>query len=105
MNFNLPLSSYQKDIAAVRSLVDVCASPTRNVKLVFTSSIAVAGRWDPREGPVPERVLSRAELASTTGYAASKYAAEKVGIYVPTYLSCLMRLVRFSRWQHGTRSL
>ena len=78
VNFNLPLQSYEGQIAGVRRLIDVCAAVDHPVKLLVTSSIGVANGWDPADGPVPESPLDDANAASSTGYTASKFVVEKV---------------------------
>ena len=78
MNFNHPLSAFESQISGVRKLVDILASLTRPVQLLFTSSVGAASGWDPLNGPVPERPLDNPRVAAGTGYAASKYVVEQV---------------------------
>lgn len=78
VDFNHSLSSFESQIAGTRKLIDFCASTSRSASLLFTSSISVAGKWDPSQGLVPETVLDNAEVATVSGYAASKYVAEQV---------------------------
>ena len=89
VNFNLPLDAFEDQIAGVRTLVDVCAASDRRIRLIFTSSISVAAAWDPELGAVPERALPHAKYASASGYAASKYVAEKVSAITPVPFAVL----------------
>ena len=78
VDFNHGLSSFETHIAGTRKLVDFAASLPQSVSLLFTSSVSVAGKWNTSNGPVPETVLDKPELATTNGYSASKYVAEQV---------------------------
>ena len=80
MNFNHPLSAFESQIAGVRKLVNVIASVDRPVRLLFTSSVGIAGGWDPSRGPVPEKPLDDPSVGASTGYAASKYVVEQVRV-------------------------
>lgn len=78
VDFNLSLPSFEKYIAGTRRLVDLCCSLPKPVKLLFTSSVAAAYKWDTSRGAVPEEVLSDTYVASANGYGASKFVAENV---------------------------
>ena len=85
VNFNLPLQSYETQIAGVRRLVEMCASMDRAVHVLCTSYIGVGVGWDPSNGPVPEAPLPDPSVATINGYGASKYVVERVGISYPHY--------------------
>ncbi|EKM50943.1 uncharacterized protein PHACADRAFT_262848 [Phanerochaete carnosa HHB-10118-sp] len=78
VDFNLPLRSFHSHIAGVRALVDMCARSRRTIKIIFTSSISVASKWEGSKGAVPESVIDDPEIAIVSGYSASKYVAEQV---------------------------
>ncbi|GJE99727.1 acetyl-CoA synthetase-like protein [Phanerochaete sordida] len=78
VNFNLALQSFEDQISSVRRLVDVAAAAARPVRLLVTSSVGIANRWDARKGPVPEQLLPDPEIAAGQGYAASKYVVEHI---------------------------
>lgn len=78
VDFNLPLRSFEEHLTGVKCLVELCASVESPIKLLFASSIGVASRWDPSNGLVPEEALKDPEVATSNGYTASKYVAEKV---------------------------
>ncbi|THG99107.1 hypothetical protein EW026_g3199 [Hermanssonia centrifuga] len=78
VNFNHPLSAFEKQIAGVRRVVDICASSPRPVRLLFTSSVGAAGGWRADDGLVPEKPLPNPEIAALNGYAASKYVVEQI---------------------------
>ena len=80
VDFNLSLSSFEKYIAGVRRLVDLCCALPRPVKVLYTSSISATHRWDVSRGPVPEEILRNPEVASPSGYGASKFVVENVSI-------------------------
>ncbi|KIP12187.1 hypothetical protein PHLGIDRAFT_62555 [Phlebiopsis gigantea 11061_1 CR5-6] len=77
VNFNLPLHAFEDQISGVRKLVDASASTSRSIRLLVTSSIGVATKWDPVRGPIPERLLNDPSIATTNGYSASKYVVEE----------------------------
>lgn len=58
VNFNIGLSSFEPAIRGVRGLVDFAAAATRQVPVVFLSSIATVDGWDAPsavpEGPVAD---------------------------------------------------
>ena len=78
VNFNLPLQAFEGLISGVRCLIEASVSATHPVKLLVTSSIGVASRWNPTHGLVPERTLDNPDIASANGYTASKYVTEAV---------------------------
>lgn len=78
VHFKHPLSSFEGQIAGTRKLIDFCMTLGRPVRLIFTSSIAVAQGWDGSQGTVPEEPLPDPGAAAASGYAASKYVVEQV---------------------------
>ncbi|KAK2603822.1 hypothetical protein QQS21_004024 [Conoideocrella luteorostrata] len=86
VNFNINLSSFEPYIRGVRHLVDFSSAATKQVSIVFLSSISTAGNWT-KSKLVPERQLADPSLAQM-GYGLSKLAgslildaaAEKSGI-------------------------
>ncbi|CAL1703594.1 unnamed protein product [Somion occarium] len=80
VDFNLSLSSFESYIANTRKFVDLSTQFTKNVRFLFTSSIAVATGWDVSKGAVPEDVLDHQEVLSKIGrgYESSKYVVEHI---------------------------
>lgn len=81
VNFNHPLASFEGQIAGTRKLVDFAFSAKRQPKLLFTSSISAAHGWDTSNGPVPEEPLPDPKVATSSGYASSKFVVEQVGLF------------------------
>lgn len=79
VNFNHALPSFEFQIAGSRRLVDFCAAAHYPARLLFTSSIgvALAQEW---ATPVPEAPLADPSVAVESGYSASKYVVEQVGL-------------------------
>lgn len=76
MNFNLPLSSFEPQLAGLQSLVKICADTRHTIRFFFVSSISSATNYPSQLlGPVPEAKLSNLD-ASVNGYGASKLVAE-----------------------------
>lgn len=84
VNFNHSLSSFESQIAGTPKLVDFCLAAKHSPKLLFTSSVSVAHGLDPRSGPVPETTLPDPTVATSSGYASSKYVIERVSESVST---------------------
>ncbi|GJE96032.1 acetyl-CoA synthetase-like protein [Phanerochaete sordida] len=78
VNFNQSLAAFEPLISGVSKLASVCATSSRPIRLLFTSSIGIANGWDMKQGLVPEHSLSDPTSATSTGYTASKYVTEKV---------------------------
>ncbi|GJE92564.1 acetyl-CoA synthetase-like protein [Phanerochaete sordida] len=78
VHFNYPLSSFESLVAGTRKLVDFCSALDRAVRLVYTSSVGIAGGWDTRKGPVPEDILFDPAHATGNGYGSSKYVVERM---------------------------
>lgn len=94
VNFNLALQSFEDQVAGVRKLVDISATADHPIKLLVTSSVGIAGGWDPAKGPVPERLLPDPEVAASIGYTASKYVVESVSLLWPLVLHSCSLAVR-----------
>ncbi|KIP07411.1 hypothetical protein PHLGIDRAFT_105771 [Phlebiopsis gigantea 11061_1 CR5-6] len=78
VDFNLPLSSFERYVAGTRRLVDLCSFMERPARLLFTSSVASVQKWDVAAGSVPEEVISNVSTAAANGYGASKFVAEHI---------------------------
>lgn len=78
VDFNLSLASFESHIAGTRRLIDFCCSLPRPTRLLFTSSVSAATRWDASCGSVPDEVLTDPEVATPNGYGQSKFVAENV---------------------------
>ncbi|EIN14664.1 acetyl-CoA synthetase-like protein [Punctularia strigosozonata HHB-11173 SS5] len=79
VNFNLPLSSFEPNVLAMRTLIDIALSSPRPEppRLIFVSSVGVIRNPDAGD-LVPERPVDNAMLAVGAGYSESKYVAEQV---------------------------
>lgn len=82
VDFNHSLDSFEHQISGTRKVLDFCAELPQPVTIMFTSSISVATKWDVTAGPVPEQPIEDPEVASASGYSASKYVTEQVGLQV-----------------------
>lgn len=78
VDFNLFLSSFETHVAGTRGLIDFCCSLSHPVKLIFTSSISAVHKWNVNLGAVPEDTIPGPEVATSNGYAASKFVTEQV---------------------------
>lgn len=107
VNFNYSLKSFEGLIAGARKVIDFAASLDRIIKVFFTSSVGVGTKWNPDDGPVPEDIILDAQVATVTGYAASKYVVERVSsvlVYLFKELSTLNSFVRSSPTQLNAAS-
>jgi hypothetical protein len=80
LDFNLSLLSFEPNVRGVRNLLDLAlTSPQANhVRVLFTSSIAVTGRWPRERGAFPEEPMSDPSFAIGQGYGEGKYVGERV---------------------------
>ncbi|GJE90357.1 acetyl-CoA synthetase-like protein [Phanerochaete sordida] len=78
VDFNHSLAAFEGQVAGTRALVDFCAARARPARLLFTSSVSAAYRWDVARGPVPEEALADPRVAAIGGYGGSKYAVEQI---------------------------
>lgn len=78
VNFNRTLASFEPQILGTRKLLDVCATSSRPIRLLFVSSISAAQNWPISDGEVPEEPLSDPMQTSANGYGASKFVIENV---------------------------
>ncbi|KAF9044190.1 hypothetical protein BJ165DRAFT_1479638 [Panaeolus papilionaceus] len=80
VNFNLPLSSFDSNIAGTRKLLDLARACRHgsSTRFIFTSSISSAASWDQNRGPYPEEVILDAKYSVGTGYGESKYISERM---------------------------
>ncbi|KAJ7612097.1 putative aminoadipate reductase [Roridomyces roridus] len=77
LDFNMPVSSFESHIAGSRNLAEMALQAVRKPRFVFTSSIASAQLWDPKEGPCPEKIIDDPKVA-LAGYGQSKYVVEQI---------------------------
>lgn len=81
VDFNQPLSSFESQIQGVRNLIDLSTRSRRKPRIIFVSSVASVMNWvmTVGEGFASETVPSdECSTALETGYAESKYIAERV---------------------------
>lgn len=80
VDFNLALSSFESYIVTTRKLIDLATTFSKSVKLLFTSSIAIATGWGNGKGLVPETIIDNEGILSKIGrgYESSKYVVEHV---------------------------
>ncbi|KHO00565.1 Male sterility, NAD-binding protein [Metarhizium album ARSEF 1941] len=76
VNFNMSVSSFEPYIRGVRNLVDFSAASSRQVPVVFLSSIGTIANWRSRQ-LVPERRLGDLSLPQM-GYGLSKLAGSLI---------------------------
>ncbi|CAE6355575.1 unnamed protein product [Rhizoctonia solani] len=79
VDFNWNLQSFEPNVQGTRHLVDLALSSTwkRAPRLIFTSSISVAGLGVPGR-LLDEAYITRSTIAPGFGYGESKYVAERV---------------------------
>lgn len=78
VNFNHTLASFEPQISGTRKLLDICATSSRPIRLLFVSSVSAAKNWCISDGEVPEEPLADPMQTSTNGYGASKFVVENV---------------------------
>lgn len=81
IDFNQPLSSFESQVQGVRTLIDLSIRSRRKPRIMFVSSVASVMNWamSVGKGFAPETVPSDdSPTALGTGYAESKYIAERV---------------------------
>ena len=81
VNFNLPLSSFERDhLGGVRNIVNFSQCSRFGARMLFMSSVGVALGWkgNDKSSRVPERVLDDWTAPEGMGYAQSKFVAERV---------------------------
>ncbi|KAI0345580.1 acetyl-CoA synthetase-like protein [Trametopsis cervina] len=78
VHFSYGLSHFENLIAGTRKLVDLALGLDRSVRVLFTSSIATVGNWNPVDGPVPEEFLPESAMDPNSGYSSSKYVVEQM---------------------------
>lgn len=76
VNFNISVSSFEPYIRGVRHLVNFSAAASKQVRIIFLSSIGTTGNWKSQD-PVPERQLTDLSLAQM-GYGLSKLAGSLI---------------------------
>jgi nucleoside-diphosphate-sugar epimerase len=80
LDFTLPLRDFEPHLSATRDLLDLVQASALEARLVFISSVGVAGRWSSPKGLVPEIVLEDPGVCLGLGYGESKYVAERVSM-------------------------
>ncbi|RBR03142.1 hypothetical protein FVER53590_00238 [Fusarium verticillioides] len=76
VNFKFTMSSFESHVRGVRHLVDFSSAASKNVPIIFISSIGTADRWSSPEA-VPEEALQDLSLPSMA-YGRSKLAASLI---------------------------
>ncbi|KAH6614388.1 hypothetical protein B0J18DRAFT_299914 [Chaetomium sp. MPI-SDFR-AT-0129] len=76
VNFNIPVESFEPHIRGVRNLADFSNKASKQVPIVFISSIATVTGWN-QPGDVPEQSLREIEN-STGGYGRSKLVSSLI---------------------------
>ncbi|RGP80578.1 hypothetical protein FLONG3_1317 [Fusarium longipes] len=76
VNFNISVSSFEGSVRGVRHLVDFSAAATKDVPIIFISSIGTVDGWNSPD-PVPEEALNDVTLPQM-GYGRSKLAASLI---------------------------
>ncbi|KAI0120256.1 acetyl-CoA synthetase-like protein [Hypoxylon sp. NC0597] len=74
VNFNIPLSTFEPHIRGVRHFVDFSAEATKQVPIIFISSIGTVDHWD---GPVPEAQITDFSVAGLN-YGRSKMVSSLI---------------------------
>ncbi|KAH7340351.1 hypothetical protein B0J17DRAFT_315649 [Rhizoctonia solani] len=99
VDFNWNLQSFEPNVRGTRHLVDLALSSTckRAPRLIFTSSISVAGLGLPGRS-LDEEYIKRSTIAPGFGYGESKYVAERVleAANVAGLETCIIRLGQLS---------
>ena len=81
VNFNLPVTAFEPSFDGLINLVELCANGSRRPHMLFISSIASTGLWNPpgsNERTVPEGLINDPNAPQAMGYAQSKYVAENI---------------------------
>jgi thioester reductase-like protein len=81
VDFNWKLEHFKSvHLAGVKHLAELAAQSNRKARLWFVSSIAAAFNWtsNGKTCKVPEDIILDEQVCANTGYAQSKYVAERV---------------------------
>ncbi|KDN49451.1 hypothetical protein RSAG8_02153, partial [Rhizoctonia solani AG-8 WAC10335] len=99
VDFNWNLQSFEPNVQGTRHLVDLALNSTRKraPRLIFTSSISVAGLGVPGRS-LDEDYITRSIIAPGFGYGESKYVAERVleAAKIAGLDTCIIRLGQLS---------
>ncbi|KAG8763161.1 hypothetical protein FRC11_005892 [Ceratobasidium sp. 423] len=99
VDFNWNLQSFEPNVQGTRHLVDLALSSIwkRAPRLIFTSSISVAGLGLPGRS-LDEEYITRSTIAPGFGYGESKYVAERVleAARIAGLETCVVRLGQLS---------
>jgi thioester reductase-like protein len=97
VNFNLPLSAFQPQLAGLVNVFALAAAAPRPMRVVFVSSIgAVAGRASTDE-PAPEAILASFDTPYAGGYARSKFLSEHLCDAAARHLGLSVAVVRLGQ--------
>lgn len=78
VNFNMSLESFEQvHVAGIRRFIDFSATSARGAEIMFVSSVGSVA-LGAALGPVPEQVIRDNSFPSRSGYAESKYVAERI---------------------------
>ncbi|CAE6515468.1 unnamed protein product [Rhizoctonia solani] len=99
VDFNWNIQSFEPNVQGTRHLVDLALSSSwkRAPRLIFTSSISVAGLGLPGRS-LDEEHITRSTIAPGFGYGESKYVAERVleAARIAGLETCVVRLGQLS---------
>ena len=94
VNFNLPLSAFQPQLAGVINLIDFAASATLPPKMLFISSVSSVLNDRNGQSIVREEIIPNVAAPSPMGYGESKYLAERLLDYAAEKLSLSIDIAR-----------
>ncbi|MCJ1354060.1 MAG: hypothetical protein MMC33_004047 [Icmadophila ericetorum] len=99
VDFNIPLQSYETQIASIVNLTALSAHSTKKPPTIFLSSIGAVLNFAstmPPSSKVPEAIIDNPSAPATTGYGESKNIAERLLAYATQKLdlrgSLILRL-------------
>lgn len=87
VNFNLSVSSFRPQLAALVNLIEFAALAATSPHLFFISSISSVMSYRSASLQTPEKVIFDSTAPNSTGYAESKYISERLVDYAARRLS------------------
>ncbi|KAJ5888250.1 hypothetical protein N7495_008291 [Penicillium taxi] len=80
LDFNQAVESFDPHYKGIRNLINLSLASRHRAHLYFVSSISTVGAWMPSEAQlsVPEMVCETSAAVMASGYAESKYIAERI---------------------------
>lgn len=78
VNHRYPVEDFEEHLTGVRNMLALSAQSPRHPRVMIISSVTSIGKWNASVDPMPEAVPEDASLAVGTGYAQSKYVAERM---------------------------